>query len=63
MFALDGTPLLVIGNTGNTPCKFSALGGVAIAPNGDLYVADFYNQCVQHLKADGEFIRQGRYLQ
>lgn len=29
-----------------------------MAPNGDLLVADFYNQRIQQLKPDGSFVRQ-----
>jgi DNA-binding beta-propeller fold protein YncE len=29
-----------------------------VGPDGDLYVADFYNQRVQHMTPDGRFIRQ-----
>ncbi len=35
-----------------------APGGVAVAPNGDLFVAVFYNQRIQQLRPDGSFIRQ-----
>ena len=32
-------------------------GGGAVAANGDLYVADFYNHRVQCLRPDGTFVR------
>ena len=35
---------------------FDAPGGVAVARNGNLYVADFYNHRVQQLRADGSFV-------
>jgi DNA-binding beta-propeller fold protein YncE len=33
-------------------------GGVAVGPNGHLFVADFFNQRVQELEPDGTFVRQ-----
>jgi len=58
VFGLDGTPRRIIGGPGGGPGQFDAPGGVAVAPNGDLFVADFHNQRIQRLKADGTFIRQ-----
>ena len=58
VFGLDGTPRAIIGGPGSGPGQFNAPGGVALAPNGDLIVADFYNQRVQQLKPDGSFVRQ-----
>lgn len=58
VFGLDGVPRRVIGRAGSGPGEFNAPGGVAVAPNGDLFVADFYNQRIQHLRADGSFIKQ-----
>lgn len=31
---------------------------MAIAPDGSVFIADFYNQRIQHLSADGSFIEQ-----
>jgi len=58
VFTLNGTPLRTIGQAGSEPGQFNAPGGVAVAPNGDLFVADFYNQRIQHLQPDGKFIEQ-----
>lgn len=58
VFSLDGTPKRIIGSAGDGPGEFSAPGGVAVAPNGDLFVAEFDNHRVQHLRADGRFVRQ-----
>ncbi|WP_236744206.1 NHL repeat-containing protein [Marinobacter similis] len=58
LFSLAGEPLKVIGGPGKGPGQFSAPGGVAVADNGDLFVADFYNHRVQHLRADGSFVQQ-----
>lgn len=58
VFTLEGELLRTIGEAGNGPGQFNAPGGVAVAANGDLFVADFYNQRVQQLNAEGEFIRQ-----
>jgi len=46
------------GEKGSGTGQFSAPGGVAVNRNGELYVADFYGQRVQKLKADGTFIRE-----
>jgi len=58
VFSLAGELLEIIGGPGNGPGQFNAPGGVAVADNGDLFVADFYNHRVQHLRADGSFVRQ-----
>lgn len=58
VFSIAGEPLEVIGGPGEGPGQFSAPGGVAVADNGDLFVADFYNHRVQHLRADGTFVKQ-----
>lgn len=58
VFSLAGEPLEVIGAAGEEPGHFNAPGGVAVADNGDLFVADFYNHRVQHLRADGSFVKQ-----
>ena len=48
----------VIGESGGGPGQFEAPGGVAVTPEGELYVADFYNHRIQKLGADGGFLRQ-----
>ena len=58
VFSLAGESLDIIGGPGEGPGEFDAPGGVAVAESGDLFVADFYNQRVQHLRADGGFVRQ-----
>src|SRR5918996_3119858 len=58
VFALDGTPRRTIGEAGDGPGQFNAPGGAAVAENGNLFVADFYNHRVQHLKPDGTFVAQ-----
>lgn len=58
VFSLAGESLAVIGGPGEKPGQFDAPGGVAVANNGDLFVADFYNHRVQHLRADGSFVKQ-----
>ncbi len=58
VFSLNGEPLSMIGSPGKGPGQFNAPGGVAVADNGDLFVADFYNHRVQHLRADGSFVQQ-----
>jgi len=58
VFGLDGTPRRTIGRKGDGPGEFNSPGGVAVAPDGDLFVADFYNQRVQQLRSNGRFVRQ-----
>jgi DNA-binding beta-propeller fold protein YncE len=58
VFGLDGVSKRIIGRAGKGPGAFNAPGGVGVGKDGSLYVADFYNHRIQHLKADGTFIRQ-----
>lgn len=58
VFSMNGIPLQVIGRSGVGPGEFKAPSGVAVLPDGDLVVADFYNQRVQELHSDGTFVRQ-----
>ena len=60
-YGLDGVFRRSIGQPGAGEGELSAPGGVAVAANGDLYIADFYNQRVQQLRADGAFVRQWGY--
>jgi predicted membrane-bound mannosyltransferase/DNA-binding beta-propeller fold protein YncE len=48
---------LLIGVEGLEPGQFNAPRGLAIAPNGDIYVADSRNHRVQQFSPDGQFIR------
>jgi predicted membrane-bound mannosyltransferase/DNA-binding beta-propeller fold protein YncE len=47
---------LTFGETGTAPGQFNAPRGVAIAPDGSLFVADANNHRIQHLAADGTII-------
>jgi predicted membrane-bound mannosyltransferase/sugar lactone lactonase YvrE len=47
---------LTIGETGAAPGQFNAPRGLAVAPDGSLYVADANNHRIQHLDADGTVI-------
>jgi hypothetical protein len=63
-YAPDGRILLELGKPGirgNGPGMFNEPSDLAIAPNGDLYVADGHinpqsNRRIVHLKSDGTFI-------
>lgn len=58
VFGLDGSSKRIIGEPGDGPGQFNAPGGVAVGPDGTLYVADFYNQRVQRLKPGGGYLGQ-----
>lgn len=58
VFDLEGASRQIIGNSGGAKARFDAPGGVAVAQDGSILVADFYNQRVLHLTAGGRFIRQ-----
>ena len=47
----------VIGSSGANPGQMNAPRGVAVAPDGSLYVADSRNNRIQHLTADGKVIQ------
>jgi uncharacterized protein (TIGR03663 family) len=46
----------VIGGPGDAPGQFSGPRGMAVAPDGSLFVADTLNNRIQHLAADGTVI-------
>jgi DNA-binding beta-propeller fold protein YncE len=46
-----------LGEPGSGPQQFNAPRGVAVAPDGSIYVADANNHRIQHLAADGVFIK------
>ena len=47
----------VIGSTGANPGELNAPRGVAVAPDGTLYVADSRNNRIQHLTTDGKVLQ------
>ncbi|WP_322508461.1 glycosyltransferase family 39 protein, partial [Anaerolinea sp.] len=52
------TPDRVIGTSGINPGELQAPRGMAIAPDGTLYVADSRNHRIQHFAADGTLLHQ-----
>jgi DNA-binding beta-propeller fold protein YncE len=58
VFGLDGKSRRIFGKPGKGPGEFSAPGGVAVAADGSLVVADFYGHRVQKLAPDGSFVSQ-----
>lgn len=58
IFSLQGNYRRSIGQSGSSKGGFNIPGGVAVASNGDLIVAEFANHRVQQLHADGRFVRQ-----
>ena len=55
VFGLDGVSLRPVGGVGSGPGEFKASGG-AVAANGDLYAADFYNHRVHKFSPNGAFL-------
>jgi predicted membrane-bound mannosyltransferase/DNA-binding beta-propeller fold protein YncE len=49
---------LVVGSLGNGEGQFQLPRDIALAPDGSVYVADTFNNRVQHLSADGTFIQE-----
>jgi predicted membrane-bound mannosyltransferase/sugar lactone lactonase YvrE len=47
----------VIGTAGTQPGQFATPRDVALAPDGTLYVADTFNNRIQHLAADGSVLQ------
>ena len=56
--SLQGDYLRSIGTSGSGKGELDTPGGMAIATNGDLYIAGFGNHRVQQLEADGRYVRQ-----
>ncbi len=48
---------VVFGSEGAEPGQFNAPRSIAVAPNGDLYVADSRNHRIQQFSPDGQVIR------
>ncbi len=46
------------GSEGPGTGKFDGPAGVALAPNGNVYVADFYNNLIQYFTPSGSFLGQ-----
>lgn len=46
----------IVGSAGPDVGQFSAPRGVAVAPDGSVYVADTMNNRIQHLSSDGEVL-------
>jgi DNA-binding beta-propeller fold protein YncE len=62
-FSMDGKQLMMLGTKGaagdnSSQDKFNRPSDVAIAPNGDIFVADGYtNSRVVHFSKDGKFVK------
>lgn len=50
------TPDVTIGTQGSEAGQFDGPRGVAVAPDGSVYVADSRNHRIQHLSADGQIL-------
>jgi uncharacterized protein (TIGR03663 family) len=49
---------IVFGSLGNSEGQFQLPRGIALSPDGSIYVADTFNHRVQHFTAEGTFIQQ-----
>ena len=57
-FSPDGKPLLSWGEPGSGPGQFHVPHGIAVAPDGSVYVADRENSRLQVFTPDGDFLRE-----
>ena len=55
-FTTDGTLIHEFGGYGSTDGKFAYPQGIAVAPNGNFYVADYANNRIQEFNANGGFL-------
>ena len=58
VFSQDGELIRTIGSQGTGPGQFSSPTGVAISPDGELYVSERVNSRVQVLTPQGVYIRE-----
>ena len=58
IFTLEGQLIRTIGSQGSGPGQFDWPTAVAISPDGDMYVTDYWNHRVQVFSPDGVFRRE-----
>ena len=58
VFSQNGELIRTIGSQGTGPGQFNYPTYVAISPDGDLYVSDQNNCCIQVLTPQGVYIRE-----
>ena len=58
IFTLEGQLIRTIGSRGSGPGQFNRPSAVAISPDGNMYVTDYYNHRVQIFSPDGVFQRE-----
>ncbi len=49
-------PEFTVGSQGNGAAQFEKPRGIAVAPDGSVYVADSGNHRIEHLSANGELL-------
>ena len=58
IYTMQGQLVHHIGERGSGPGQFKQPSAVTLSPDGDMYVADFYNHRIQVLDANGQFKRE-----
>ena len=58
IFTLEGQLICTIGSLGSGPGQFNYPSAVAFSPDGDMYVADGYNNRIQVFNSDGAYQRE-----
>ena len=58
VFTQNGQLVHTFGSRGSGAGQFSSPHGIAISPDGQLYVSDYSNSRVQVFTADGTYVRQ-----
>jgi DNA-binding beta-propeller fold protein YncE len=57
-FTPDGRFVGAWGTLGDGPGEFNCPQGIAVGPNGSVFIADTYNNRIQQFTAAGKFIAQ-----
>ena len=58
IFTLEGQLIRTIGSRGSGPGQFNHPSAIAFSPDGDMYIADYSNHCIQVFNSDGVYQRE-----